>query len=63
MTDPYKEVLRQQYYRIRDKHGCSACAMRGKEYFGKYLCAGGLEPGRKGYCMKWWLHGDFTESK
>jgi hypothetical protein len=60
MNDPFAIVLGQQRAAIREKHGCSACAMRGREILGKHLCRIDLEPGKRGFCMQWKLDETFS---
>lgn len=61
MTDPFAQVLGQQRIAIKEKHGCKACAMRGKEILGKYLCRIDYEPGKRGFCTIWKLDETFSE--
>lgn len=63
MNDPYNDLLRQQRYEIREKHGCAACERRDRNamVWGKYLCGAGLTPGPRGFCRSWWLDDDFEE--
>lgn len=52
--DPADIVELQELRALRQRHGCSACALRGAEVLGKRLCGvPGRQPGKNGSCRAW----------
>lgn len=54
-SSPELAVQKQQEFVIREQHGCGACATRGREVLGRYLCRIDQEPGKRGFCRQWRL--------
>lgn len=56
--DPARSIEALEIGEIKRTHGCSACAHRDVEVFGKWLCALNKKP-RPVYCCTWRLHEEY----
>lgn len=52
--DPAEIVERDELNALRNRAGCSCCALRGDQVFERYLCSvSGRTPGKRGFCRAW----------